>query len=321
MKVSILALSVLVGGAVLASAANSKFVIANSSYISITNTPLIWSTVSQLPTSVFYSADATNLNTYASYVDTDGSGKIDGIGNVVRQWYLGGNLAGVSSLIGEVKGTITASKMNQPKTQITIKASGYTAPTTNLLVINGTAAVSGPATLNVKFSSSAAPLPYVTSYTNTIGTNVFITSYTNWHILGTYKGTFKSGIKGIPDQKIDEAADLFVNFNHPTETVLRVVKYGNKFGVIATSFDYASGSGNVNSKNQYTVNLKAGGSSSVQMKGQIGAFVYVADPIGTNAPVTNSIVSISTAEFKGKTHGQAINGSGAFWQYYGRPID
>ena len=81
-KVSILALSVLVGGAVFASAAN-KAIIVGTSNVEVTNVaPIVFSTVSELPASPF--VNKTNLNSSSIViVSTDEKGKISGRGGRV----------------------------------------------------------------------------------------------------------------------------------------------------------------------------------------------------------------------------------------------
>ena len=84
---------------------------------------------------------------------------------------------------------------------------------------------------------------------------------------------------------------------------MRVIAYGTKFAAILLGFDVPA-TGTATVKNgAYTLNLKpvAGGSSSLQLKGQ---FVAV-----TQAPYTN-ITTINTADIKGKIQGQAVQAIG-----------
>jgi hypothetical protein len=300
-KVSILALSVLVGGAVFASAAD-KTITASTSDVVITNVaPLLWVDIfDSLPSSPFTSNNVDQANSIV-FVNTDMSGKIDGVVNLIKNWTTGGTnptFIAQSSMFGSVKGSVKASKMAQPTTQMTIKANGYTAPTTNLLLINNQQVNAGMSTLNVNFSSKNPALPVNTNNPNFAA------------ILGTSKIQFKSGIAAVnPSTKsFSETAVLYVYQNIVRQLDCRAVVYGNKLGVIEWGTTDAWGEGSINSKGAFNVTLKGGGggSSSLQLKGQVAALSYITEG------ATNQITTISTVTEKGKIQGQAVEGQG-YW--------
>jgi hypothetical protein len=301
MKVSILALSVLVGGAVFASAEN-KVITASTSDVAVTNVaPLVWSDISDLPSSPFTSNNLDNSSIV--FVGTDSSGKIEGVVNFIKNWTTGGTnptFTAQSSLFGSVKGKISASKMAQPTTQMTIKANGYTAPSTNLILINNQQANAGAASLNVNFSSKNPALATVTN------ANPAPWQYA---IVGSSKIQFKSGIAIInPSTKsFTETAVLPVYLNKVQELDCRAVVYGTKLSVIEWDNIGGAGEGSLNKNGQFNVTLKTGGSGeSLQLKGQVAAIAYRTET------ATNTITTISTVTEKGKMQGQAVNGQG-YW--------
>ena len=303
MKVSILALSVLVGGAVFASAA-TKYIVASTSDIVVTNVaPLVWSDVGDLPSSPFLTNNWDSSSIVM--VGTDSSGKIGGVVNLIRNWTTGGTnptYLGQSSLFGSVKGKISASKMALPTTQISLKASGYTAASTNVLFINKQYINAGNASLSVNFSSKNPALPTVT--------NAFPAAW-QYAIVGTSKVQFNSGIVSIfPSTKAwTEVAVLPVYLNKVQELDCRVGVYGNKLAVIEQGSIGAAGEGNVNKNGQFTVSLKTGFSGeSLQLKGQVDAITYITEG------ATNTVTTISATNEKGKMQGQAVTGQG----YWGR---
>jgi hypothetical protein len=316
MKVSILALSVLVGGAVFASAAASKLAIASTSEVIVSNNvPLTWVNVDTIPSSPTEPAflTASNVANRAAFVNTDGGGKITGVLNLERAWFgsagsNGAPAAAISSFFATVSGKVSASKPGQPTIQLAIKGTGYTVPTTSFFLTNPPAATAGAATLSLQFKSTALPVPNTFSFTNVVGgSNVVTTITNNWSIAGTLTGSFKSGITGIADnKKINEAATLVVGYNSETEIELVIVSLGSKFGVIVPTFDGASGTGSVN-KNGFSLNLKGqgGGSSSVQVKGTVGLVPTPFFVSGTTNPISITTVSGFTS-IKGKLQGQAI---------------
>lgn len=297
-KVSLLALSVLVGGAVLASAAKSdKSFVASTADITITNVaPITFIDVfNEIPESPF--VNTTNLSPASIIiVDTDSKGKIYGVVNVIKEWTTTGTNASVyaeTSWVGDVKGSVKASKMGQPTVQMTIKANGYSSPTTNTFVINKSSSLAGNASLNLNFKSSGVPV--------LVNTN---SPSGDAKLAGTSKISFKPGITAIQSSKtVSEPAVLTVSLNSEKQLPLRIVSYGSKFGVILGDL---FGTGSVNSKNQFTVNMKNGGGDSLQLKGTVASAIII------NGGETNSVVTFSQVNEKGKISGQAVEGQGFF---------
>lgn len=300
MKVSILALSVLVGGAVFASAADSV-IIGSTSDVYLTNTPapLIWSEVYRLPTSALLNPER-GISFEAAVVDTDDGGKISGAGNIIKRYY--GNatdtnaVTAISSWYTTVKGSIKASKMATPSVDMTIKGEGYLAPGTNTtIILNGQNADAFPGKFNLKFTAKNTPA---------------ISNNFAYHILGNLKGTITPAVKGAKQQKVDEVADLVVSRNAMDTLDMRVIVSGKKFAAILWDTD-ATGTGSIDKNNKYSVTLKpvSGGSSSLKLKGELVAV--------TSSPYTN-ITTINTADITGKIQGQAVESKGykfgGFWR-------
>jgi hypothetical protein len=288
-KVSILALSVLVGGAVLASAASSSIIGATSD-VALTNTvPLVWYDVNQLPTSLLLGD--TNSSFQAGFIDTDSGGKIAGVGNVVKYYYgASNNVVAIGSWYTTVKGKISASKMAIANVNMSIKGDGYSAPNTNPVIIFPAQKSDGfPGKLSVNFTAKN-----VTAVSNNFA----------YHILGNLKGTVTPAVQGAKAEKVDQAADLVVGRNARTELDMRVIVSGNKLAAILYGTD-ATGTANIGKGGTYTLNLKpvGGGSSSLQLKGQTA---IVVQPGNTN----NAVTTISTADVKGKIQGQAVETTG-----------
>jgi hypothetical protein len=289
-KVSILALSVLVGGAVFASAANSA-ILGSTSDVTLTNAvPLIWSDVFTLPTSVLLNPNQ-GVSFEAMTVATDEGGKIAGAGNIIKRYY--GNSAdtnavtAISSWYTTVKGNINASQMGVPTVKMTIKGQGYLAPGTNTtIILNGQSSDAFPGKFNLNFAANK---------TAAISNNF------QWHIIGSLKGSITPAVKGAKSQKVDEAADLIVDRNAMGTLDMRVIVSGNKFAAILWDTD-ATGQATVKN-GKYTLNLKpiSGGSSKLQLKGDMVAF--------TQTPFTN-ITTITTADVTGKIQGQAVKSTG-----------
>jgi hypothetical protein len=295
-KVSILALSVLVGGAVLASAAKDSNIIGATSDVYLTNAvPLVWYDVNTAPTSGLL----TNLSAGpGSVIDTDSSGKISGVANIIKS-YTGttgtntnSTVIAISSWYTTIKGKISASKMAQANVSMSIKGDGYAAPDTNLVLVIPSQKIDAfPGKLSVNFSAKN-----VTAVSNNAA----------YHILGNLKGSVTPAVKGAKTEKIDQVADLVVNRRAMDEIDMRVVVSGSKLAAIAFNGEIygATGTANIGKGGTYTLNLKdpAGGASSLQLKGTTAVLVQ---PGNTN----NTVTTVSTADVKGKLQGQAVEGT------------
>jgi hypothetical protein len=298
-KVSILALSVLVGGAVFASAASSSTILSTSDvFLTNTPTPIVWSAVYDIPTSALLNPDK-GVSFQAGVVDTDNGGKISGAGNIIKKYY--GNTAdtnavtAISSWYTTVKGNITASTMGTPTVKMTLKGQGYLAPGTNTTVIKPAQSSDGfPGQFNLNFKADKTKaVPVSTNAQNEV----------TWAVIGKLTGTITPATKGAKQTKVDETATVVVDRTAMDTVGLRVIAYGKKFGAILLNTD-ATGMGSIDSnKGTYKVTLKpvSGGSSSLQLNGQILAV--------TQTPYTN-VTTINTADIKGKIQGQAVQSKG-----------
>lgn len=308
-KISILALAVLLGEAVVGHAAD-KVTVASTSDVAVTNAvPLLWVGVSTIPSSPF--VNPSNVSPASIIVvNTDGSGKISGVVNLIKTWTTGGIgqepmvTNAVSSWIGSVKGKVTASQMGYPTVQITIQAQGYSAPATGVLIINTQEYTAVPSKVKIEFKSTTPAIPVVPNP----GPSDFV-------VTGSSKIHFDPGTSGssCACNTFYEPAQLYVEQNIVREIGFRVIAYGHKLAVIAQdttnsfigSLEGASGQGSVNSQGAFSVNLKPlSGNSNLQLKGQLAALAYLTP--------SNTVTTISTVTEKGKIQGQAVNGQGFF---------
>jgi hypothetical protein len=296
-KVSILALSVLVGGAVFASAADTA-ILGSTTDVALTNAPapLIWYGVYDLPTSALLDPEK-GVSFEASVVDTDDGGKIAGVGNIVKRYY--GNTAdtnavtAISSWYTTVKGNINASTMATPTVKVTLKGDGYLAPGTNTtVVVPGNNVDAFPGKFSLTFTANKTKAVPVSTNGNLV----------TYAVLGNLKGTITPATKGAKQEKIDQAAKLVVERNSMETVYMRVIVSGSKFAAILWNTD-ATGTGKIDKNNKYSLTLKpvSGGSSNLKLTGQISAV--------TQTPFTN-ITTINTADIKGKIQGQAVQSTG-----------
>lgn len=306
-KVSILALSVLVGGAVFASAA-SIAILGSTTEVVLTNAPapLIWYSVEdELPTSALLNPER-GVRFEATVVDTDDGGKVSGAGNIIKRYY--GNTAdtnavtAISSWYTTVKGSIKASQMGVATIQMTLKGEGYLAPGTNTTVVvpgDNVDAFPGKFNLNFKADKKVA-LPISTNESGRV----------TYAVVGNLKGTITPAVKGAKQEKIDQTATLVVDRTAMATISMRVIVSGSKFAAIATNEEIEGGTGTakIDKNGKYTLNLKpvSGGSSKLTLKGQIAAV--------TQPPFTN-ITTISTADVTGKLQGQAVTGKAVFSKF------
>src|SRR5438477_3591756 len=180
-KFSGLALAVLAGGAIAASAATAKTQQGSTFEISInfSNSPPSLINVSDIPhgTKDF---NVTNEVSFADrIVDTDGSGKIDGVvflrlasGTATTTFetnVVGGvtnivtnvvaTTTAYSDLIGDVAGKISSGKAGAVTITERVKASGYSAAAgSNGVTFPAFATLAGASSLGVNFKSTAAPI-------------------------------------------------------------------------------------------------------------------------------------------------------------------
>jgi hypothetical protein len=310
-KVSILALSVLVGGAVLASAAKSSVTVGATSLVEITNaTPLVYLSVGTLPTGGIF--DKTNTQFVAAAVDTDGSGKISGVANLQNFTFASNSPSAIATFYVTAKGKVSASKMGQASIQISLKGSlGYSASDTNLTTVRSrNNSVANGGTLNLQFKT-AKPAVLVAVSTNE--------GFVTYAALGTLSGTIKYASKSIGTTTLKNVpASVIVGVEKITGYDMQVVSFGKKFAAIVanTLMDYsvfsntggidgATGTGNVNNNNQFNLTLKspAGGNSSLKWKGSVALK-------DLNIGGTNTVPSetIGAANITGKIAGQAVEG-------------
>jgi hypothetical protein len=280
-------MSVLVGGAVLASAATATL-IGVTTDVTLANAaaPLVWSDVYQLPTGSPLLTNGWDLTSSSIY--TDNSGKIWGVGNILKTYYdaTGTNPIAVSSWYMTVKGTITASTMDVPTVKMTITGSGYIAPGTNaVLVVPGSSASTFPGKLSLTFSSNTKPVDGI--------------------ITGTLKGSITPASKNAKTTQVNETAYLTVDHISISSVAERIIASGNQFNAISFFGGTATtGTGTVNpNTGAYKLTLAplAGGGSSITATGKVGALISA-----------GGIVTVNTADITGKIEGQAVK-SAASW--------
>lgn len=266
----------------------------STSDVFLTNAPapLIWSSPDALPTSSLF----TNVDYQVQVVNTDGNGKIAGVANIIHFYNASGtNVTAIGSWYTTAKGTIKATTMAKPSVQLSMKGEGYVAPGTNgIIIIPGQVNNGFPGKFSLTFSAKDATAAPVS--TNEVGE---VTA----RIVGTLKGTITPPTGDKKSEKIDTTAGIDVSYNRQGEIGLRVIVFGSKFAAIMHNTD-ATGTGTIKN-GAYKLNLKpvSGGSSSLQLDGQI---VAVVDPSNTNRTVT----TVNTANVKGKIQGQAVQSTG-----------
>jgi len=178
-RVSLLALSALAGGVFVASGAATPDMGTNYTLNAIVTTnpmPVVLE-VYGLPSD---STTALNEGNYTDF-DTDGSGKIDGIVDLIIT-NLTSDLAPYTEalFIGTASGNVTSSgNPSVPKVKLTIKGNGYAQ--------NTIATTQAQASVNFSFSGSGSSL--MTSGTTNFGTNISIV-YLNPDGSTNYNSTF-----------------------------------------------------------------------------------------------------------------------------------
>ena len=318
-KVSLLALAVLAGGAIGASAAASS---SQGSTFEVdirmpSNAPISFVSVSD----VAYGAAAlaiSNAN-FVGVVDTDGSGKIQGSGftRLLFAPYVivistnGGvtNVLRTGTGVGDYNTTVSgkiSTKNNLPNVQESVKGTGYSsARGTNVVAVDGsdgsyvffTDPSAASSSFNVNFTGNAALV---------IVTNGGVQSY---NLAGNYKGSVKPG-KNVNNGKsiqVNEAALLEVDRSLITDIDLQVVKFGSKFwaNVIDENFN---GSGNISGSGKATANFKGFGfqnGDSFKLTGQQGNIIII---IGGK---TNTVAFLGSVDISGKFNGQTVSATGA----------
>lgn len=287
MKVSILALSVLVGGAVLASASSAPTVYTTYS-VSASETNLV-------ATSAYWSVDGTPTTPSGAYspevynsVDcsTDGSGKIVGAGMVYLAF--GTNIPPYSLFTASVSGKISQ-KGSTTTVSMQIKGTGMT--------VNGDG-TGQPASYTVSFTGSPVPNP------DTNSTQPLIIGGT---ASVTIKGTTPLGpksftAKSVPMTINDNSAFLnSVNFD---ASVLQNIK-STSSGTMQIFGDSFTGKANIKS-GTYTASIKGVGSEAgltLTVQGTMGVYT---NSIGTNAVLFTAPTTANIT--KGKINGQTVTG-------------
>jgi hypothetical protein len=291
LKISLLALSVLAGGSLVASAA-APIVGNDYTFDAIFTNPT--------PTSIF-SVDGTPIPDPSSTVtveeigpggvNTDGAGKIDGA-TTLRIGFLNAssNLVAVADMVTTVSGSIVT-KGTTPTATINLKGNGSSVDSTGVV---------GTCNMSLKFVGSP--------------TNLTATGF-DLPIKGTFSGTVKTGlasINGGKPLKVDTTTTGSASGSgNPVELFGRVIQNNTKLYIVANDLD---GTGSVNTKKQtYTSNLKGFGSSkgsSVTLSGNTTVKTNVWFQFGTNPPVSINVGVPATANAKGKAQGQSVNATG-----------
>ena len=283
MKVSILALSVLVGGAVLASAANVTVYSTYSISSVFTNpTAAYWSVYGSPTTPSGY---PEVLNTISC--STDGSGKITGAGMVYMDFST--NNRPFTLFSSDVTGKIG---MKGSEVSVTMQINGTGMAVTG----DGTGQ---PASYTVKFTGKPGPNPNTNSSQKTI-----IVGTAQVTLKGTPLGNNKSyTIKSLP-MVINGASQSFVDFSGE---VLQTLKQSNS-GVSGKAQIFSSstsGTANIKSGN-YTASIKGIGYDKGMTLTITGGMSPHTNNIGTNPVVF--LAPITATVTKGKINAQSVTG-------------
>ncbi|MCX6928630.1 MAG: hypothetical protein NT154_36275 [Verrucomicrobia bacterium] len=284
MKVSILALSVLVGGAVFASAATTTEYRSYYVYSTTTNVTASFWDISGAAESLTGFPDVFDSSVYCN---TDGSGKITGAGWTGIDFNT--NYVPFTWFTTDVSGKI-AMKGDKTSVTMTIKGEGYTADGQGF---------AQPTSFNVKFTGQPGPNPDTNSSQKLV-------------ILGTMTGTIKGTTPlGNKSAKITNLPAIIrdyncnLNFMSLNADVLQTMKDNGTGKQLIFGSEY-TGNGSIKS-GSYKATLKGVGENkglTLNVEGSMG--LYTNSYIGTNmvpftAPITVNIT-------KGKINGQTVGG-------------
>jgi hypothetical protein len=279
-KVSLLTLSVFVGGA-LAACADTTTYNAYSMSANYTNPEAkVWYVDGgpENPADAIY----PQLDYGGGSVDTDGSGKISGVGRWTVRYSASGTT--YSTFYGTVSGKL-AGKIGSPATvTMTIKGDGYTVYGTGL---------STPFKGNLKFTGQVGASPANLNVQRMVGT-----------LSGSFSGSTPMDPQGFkfPPNRVGYVPDSNFGYAGINANVLQSSK--GKMQFFGTSID---GNGSIKEKTTYKATLKGIGLNkgvSVSFSGIVGLRT---ETIGSNAvpflaPATVEILNGS------KANGQAIQG-------------
>ncbi len=303
LKISLLALSVLAGGIMVANAA-SKTDVGQTLQVLVKFATNAGPSFIEVEDEVPANPKALSTNGTANvYVNTDGAGKLEGAGWIRIEYKTlvitpgSTNTPSVtnfittsySDYITDITGKLST-KNDAPSAQMTLKGQGYITavnPTNWSGGISQKAASATESKLNLKFTSSGAAV--------VINTNGPV-----YGLTGTYKGSV-TGIDG-KTAKVDESSVLKVNYSKPTDLDLALVSWGKKFTAITADGSFI-GSANVSSSDKFTLNMKGVGSSrgsSLKMNGTVGDQNIII--VGQ----TNTVLSLTSLTLDGKVMGQTI---------------
>jgi len=317
LKISLLTMAVVAGGAIGASAATAKTTEGDTFQVNLSfpsNAPLSLISVSDIPQSA--SVDlTTNASTRFLAVDTDGSGKIEGAGLLELTYGVttvttnaDTNLppdititpSGFSDYIIDVGGKIST-KNNNPNVQESIKGKGYSTTSSNLAsIVNPGSAASS---LSVTFTGNSA------------------VATSNSVIAGRLKGSIKPGkVPGVAggtgkSVKVDETATLPVDQITIDTIPIQVVAFGGKFDAVAligggedsAGAPFRGSGSSSSSNNKFNASFKGLGSSA---RGSSFKLTGSTAPVAIITDGTNTVTFVSAGELKGKILGQSVDVKG-----------
>jgi hypothetical protein len=278
-KISLLALSVLAGGSLAASAAAAGTTFNAYSLDAAFTNLTVWSVNGAVTTSSGFPAIDND-----TFVSTDGSGKISGGGELTINY--NSNNVPVSVLFVDISGKISSTTSKPtPAVTLMMKGSGYSVQD------HTTAQTATPLSCNLKFTGQ------VSGNSNIVGT-----------VSGTITGNTPLGTKTakITNLPVVLQADSFKPF-----IVADVLQSSKGQMTIWSTDPFAAfnGTGNVKSGTSYTANLKGvdfSKGSSVSLTGTMGT--YTNGVAGTNSNISFTAPTTATIS-KGSIQGQAVSGA------------
>jgi hypothetical protein len=280
-KISLLALSILAGGSLAASAAASP--VTYGAYIldlGFTNLE-VWSIEGAISSpSGSTTFPIIENNTFA---ETDGSGKITGGGDLTISW--NSNNVPESILFVDISGKISSTTAKPtPAVTLQIKGSGFTIQDHTVLQ------TATPLSANLKFTGNAT------------GSNILGT------VSGTITGNTPLGTKTAKVTNLPVVLNASQNNPDLNSAVLQSSKGQMTLWSVSPSSTF-SGNGNVKSGTSYTANLKGvdlSKGSSVSLNGAMGT--YTNGVSGTNTGISFTAPTTATIS-KGSIKGQAVSGA------------
>jgi hypothetical protein len=285
LKISLLALSVLAGGSLVASAAAATTYTAYNLFAAWTNIT-VWDVDGAITTSGTTFPQVDN----DTFVSTDGSGKITGGGFLTVDYNT--NNVPWSRIFVDISGKVSSTKSSAASVSLTMKGNGFTVQDHTV------AATATPVSCNLKFTGAPGPNPD----TNSSQTSI---------IVGTVSGTITGNTPlGTKTAKVTNLPVVLQSGSFTLQASMDVLASATKMSIWGLGNSTFTGTGNIKKDNTFTANLKGTGNgkgSSLSLTGTIGT--YTNGFAGTNSGISYSAPVQPINIKSGKIQGQTVSGA------------